>query len=226
MSVPSSSAALLLLALTGVRAASAAAPPPTPGVDCACSTVGAYVLPIAPVPALPANGITGNSPGGRFSVAAVPGTVQAAAITVTRNLDGAVLLNHLEAADWGFSPDDDRLVVATKAVNGSPATVTLHDLTTVPASKLREITPAAAGSAVSFSPHGRWFVNVELSPSPSNVTAIPSLTSFMPVTLVFSQTASVMRSMLFARMFTKSRSAPGSSPAVISTTVTLLPRAA
>lgn len=170
MSVPSSSAALLLLALTGVRAASAAAPPPTPGVDCACSTVGAYVLPIAPVPALPANGITGNSPGGRFSVAAVPGTVQAAAITVTRNLDGAVLLNHLEAADWGFSPDDDRLVVATKAVNGSPATVTLHDLTTVPASKLREITPAAAGSAVSFSPHGRWFVNVELSPSPSNVT--------------------------------------------------------
>ena len=172
MSVPSPSTILLVFALTAADAASAAGPPLTPGVDCACAKVGDYVLPTAPVPALPANGITGSSPGGRFNVAAVAGSLQAAAITVTRNLDDAVLLNHLEAADWGFSPDDERLVVATKAVNGSPATVALYDLTTVPASKLREITPAAAGSAASFSPHGRWFADVELSPSPSNVTLV------------------------------------------------------
>ena len=42
----------------------------------------------------------------------------------------------------------------------------------------------------------------------------------MPTTFVFSSTASHIASIRFARMLTRSRSAPGSSPAVISTTVT------
>ncbi|HEY6807719.1 MAG TPA: PKD domain-containing protein, partial [Gemmatimonadales bacterium] len=122
------------------------------------------------VPALPVSGLTGVSPGGKYSVSAVPGSLQAAAITVIRNADDAVLLNHLEAADWGFSPDDDRLAVAVKSVGGAPAIATLYDLTTVPATKLHESTPSAAGSAISFSPHGAWFLDVELSPTPTSVT--------------------------------------------------------
>ena len=42
---------------------------------------------------------------------------------------------------------------------------------------------------------------------------MPSLTSFMPVTLVFSHTASQIASIRLARMLTRSRSAPGSRPA-------------
>ncbi|HET7787951.1 MAG TPA: PKD domain-containing protein [Myxococcales bacterium] len=138
-------------------------------MDCNCLIVGQYVLPTPAVPALPANGPTGVSPGGKYSVTAVPGSLQAAAITVIRNADDAVLLNHLEAADWGFSPDDDRLAVAVKSIGGAPAIVTLYDLTTVPATKLHESTPSAAGSAISFSPHGAWYLDVELS-TPTSVT--------------------------------------------------------
>ena len=50
-------------------------------------------------------------------------------------------------------------------------------------------------------------------PSPSNVTAMPFFASFMPTTLVFSSTASQIDSIRFARMLTRSRSAPGSRPA-------------
>lgn len=159
-----------VLAAAVALARSAAAQTPAKFVDCNCLVVGPYVLPTPAVPALPASGLTGVSPGGKFSVSAVPGSLQAAAITVTRNADDAVLLNHLEAADWGFSPDDDRLVVAVKPVGGAPAIATLYDLTTVPATKLHESTPSNAGSAISFSPHGAWFLDVELSPTPTSAT--------------------------------------------------------
>jgi dihydrolipoamide dehydrogenase len=58
------------------------------------------------------------------------------------------------------------------------------------------------------------------------VTLIPSPASFMPVTLVSSSTASQMVLTRLARMLTRSRSAPGSRPSVISTTVTFEPMAA
>ena len=62
--------------------------------------------------------------------------------------------------------------------------------------------------------------------SPSNVTAMPFFASFMETTLVFRRTASQIDSMRLARMFTRSRSAPGNRPLVISTTVTFVPSAA
>ena len=64
------------------------------------------------------------------------------------------------------------------------------------------------------------------SPSPSNVTASPSFASFRPTTLVLRSTASDIDSIRRARILTRSRSAPGSSPLVISTTVTFVPSAA
>ena len=64
------------------------------------------------------------------------------------------------------------------------------------------------------------------TPSPSNVTAMPFFASFMPTTFVFSSTLSQIDSIRLARMLTRSRSAPGSNPPVISTTVTLVPSAA
>src|SRR5947209_8074539 len=153
--------------LAVARAAIAATP--AFNVDCQCLIVGPYVLPAPAVSALPANGITGSSPGGKFVVTAQPGQLQPAAITVKRSADNVTLLSDLEAADWGFSPDDDRLVVAKKAAGGAPALVLLFDLTQVPAVNLAQINPSTAGSAISFSPRGFWLVDVELEPTPGNV---------------------------------------------------------
>lgn len=169
---PGQLARIVVAAFALGNARSVAAATPIEFVDCHCLVVGNYVLPIAPVAALPASGLTGVSPGGKYSVSAQPGSVQAAAITVRRLVDGAVLLNHEEAADWGFSPDDDRFVVAASSVGGAPARIALYDLTSVPAVKLHESNPSAAGSAVSFSPHGAWYVDVELEPTPSSVTMV------------------------------------------------------
>jgi PKD repeat protein len=159
----SSTVALLLFGASPSRAA------PQSGVDCACSAVGDYLSPIPAVPALPANGLTGLSPMGKYRVSAMTGLLQAAAVTVTRVEDNAVLINDDEAADWGFSPDDDRFVVAKAAVNGSPASIQVFDLTAVPAKVLVNLTPSAAGSAVSFSPNGVYLVDVELTPTPTSV---------------------------------------------------------
>jgi hypothetical protein len=50
-------------------------------------------------------------------------------------------------------------------------------------------------------------------PKARNETVIPSFACFIPVTLVFSHTASQICSIRFARMLTRSRSAPGSRSA-------------
>ncbi len=139
------------------------------GVDCACAAVGDYVPPAPAVAALPANGVTGVSPKGNFRVTATAGLLQAAAVTVTRVEDNAILINDQEAADWGFSPDELRFVIAEAAVNGSSASIQVFDLTTVPATVRVNLTPSPAGSAVSFSPNSIYLVDVELEPTPSSV---------------------------------------------------------
>ena len=60
----------------------------------------------------------------------------------------------------------------------------------------------------------------------SKLTLRPSFCSVMPTTFVLSSTLSNAFSIFFASTSTRSRSAPGSNPGVISTTVTLLPSAA
>jgi hypothetical protein len=55
---------------------------------------------------------------------------------------------------------------------------------------------------------------------------MPFLASFIEVTFVASITLSNVCSTRFARIFTRSRSAPGSSPGIISTTDTFVPSAA
>jgi PKD repeat protein len=163
--------ATLAAALICAFAPSAVAAP-QPGLDCGCSTVGDYVLPTAAVARASANAVTGLSPGLKYHVTAVPGQVQAASITVKRVSDGAVLLHDIEAADWGFSPDDDRFVLATISVGGGPAMATLYDLTAVPAAQLHQFTLAAAGSAISFSPNGVYLTDAELEPTPMSVALL------------------------------------------------------
>ncbi len=152
----------------------AVAATPAFNVDCNCVIVGRYVLPASTLAALPASGATGSSPLGKYVVTAQPGLLQPAAIMVKRADDGAVLISDEEAADWGFSPDDDRFVVAKEAVGGAPAVVLLFDLTQVPATNLAQLNPSTAGSAISFSPHGVYLIDVELTPSP-NAVALQAL---------------------------------------------------
>ena len=166
-SAPATFAAALICAFAPAGLAA-----PQPGLDCACSTVGDYLLPIAAVPPAAADAITGLSPGLKYHVTAVPGLVQAASIAVTRVSDGAVLMHDIEAADWGFSPDDDRFVLATISVGGGPAMATLYDLTAVPAAQLHQFQLAAAGSAISFSPRGVYLTDVELEPTPMSVALL------------------------------------------------------
>ena len=82
---------------------------PQAGVDCGCAAVGDYLPPAPAVVAMPANGATGLSPKGNFQVTATVGLLQAAAVTVTRLEDNAILINNEEAADWGFSPAGTQL---------------------------------------------------------------------------------------------------------------------
>jgi PKD repeat protein len=138
-------------------------------VDCGCAAVGDYVPPAPAVVAMPANGATGLSPKGNFQVTATVGLLQAAAVTVTRLEDNAILINNEEAADWGFSPQELSFVLAKAAVNGSPASIQVFDLTTVPAAVRVNLTPSSAGSVVSFSPNDIYLVDVELEPTPSSV---------------------------------------------------------
>jgi len=101
------------------------APPPPPSSGC-CT--GPYVD--------AAQGVAiankaGASPSGKYLVESSAGAAGLANLTVRRSSDQQIVLTGIQAAFWGFSPDDDRFVTHWGDQSGGTSTdhVGLYDLT-------------------------------------------------------------------------------------------------
>jgi len=132
--------------------------------SCACTKTGNYVDPslaVDPDPSL-------LSPHGKYTVSAIIDNAnQRTTLTVTRNSDGVVVLPTQTwpiTANWGFSPDDDRLVInylLSDLYGPRYDEVFVYDLASGGRQIVREY-DAAAASRLQFSPSGRYFVSTEV----------------------------------------------------------------
>jgi YVTN family beta-propeller protein len=128
--------------------------------NCACSLTGAYVAPATPVN--PSSSTL--SPHGKYTVAAAYDTsnrLSGATLSVTRNADQVAVFpmqNFPITMNFGFSPDDDRLVL--HYLTGSIDNVYLYDLTVQPARLIvfAQSQSVTTSTALSFSPSGRYFM--------------------------------------------------------------------
>jgi len=151
-------AVLTLGAIVAGTVAAEAAPDAT----CDCVEVGPYVAPETVEPFVPSalNGLSAAS-GARYHLdaQAVAGGNE---LTVTRVAGGATVL-HLTTTltDWGFSPDQDALLV-TGNVNGLRE-VELYQLTLPQAqSRVYQRSVSTGSDGLVFSPHGEFFVDTYL----------------------------------------------------------------
>jgi YVTN family beta-propeller protein len=138
---------------------------------CGCSRTGPYQPPATPSdPTLN----TLSSPGGTYSVIPdIDGSGKLTGIDILRPPSSNGIL-HVDAVNgtlsWGFSPDDDRLVITTlEGQQGSQISdITVYDLTTTPPRKVVFAqSPVGAISSTSFSPSGRYFLANFVTSSPS-----------------------------------------------------------
>ena len=140
----------------GANTAACTAPPPPPPPAACCT--GAYVNTAPGVDLAVSSG--GVSPGGKYQVDPSTATGTLANVTVKRVSDGHVVLTNIQAAFWGFSPDDDRFVTHSVQDSGGASIdhVTLYDLTRatpqIPAWPGLEA--STHSSRIQFSPSGRY----------------------------------------------------------------------
>lgn len=148
---------LVIFVLPGLVISSAAADGPEPPADCGCHATGAYAAPIRPVAPYvsPAGGSAADAPRYTATVNGAPGGPQS--VTVTRTADQAALGTYplANAVSWGFSPDQDRFVIASDP--GSVVSLTVLDLTRTPM-QLYSGSMSQEEIRVGFSPHGEFIV--------------------------------------------------------------------
>jgi len=133
---------------------------------CACSQTGAYQAPASPVDA---SDDPLSSPSGKYTV--VPSFNGNDIAISVQDASGKQLMSagQAQALSWGFSPDDDRLVVET-VVGLTPnqiGNIDVYDLTVCPQAPqnqnscrdlLSTSTTAGGQAHVSFSPSGRYLL--------------------------------------------------------------------
>lgn len=161
------------------------------GVDCDCDKTGDYKD--------PATGKNldissdGTSSDGKYRVTATSGGANGRAIlTVERVATNEVVLNNVQATNWGFSPDEDRFVYHY-VTSGAVQThiVVLYDLSQSPARKVKEINAVTGSSRIQFSPTGKYFfysylgtngqANLQIIDSVSGDTSYSTAFSFQTV---------------------------------------------
>jgi YVTN family beta-propeller protein len=127
---------------------------------CACSLTGNYQTPPAPV------ALATTSPHSKYTV--TPGSGFITVTDVSGNNPPATINFANSTTNWGFSPDDDRLVLQyLTSVNGATGTavdnIQVYDLSVTPPRIVvgahgAVASPVGAISSVSFSPSGRYLL--------------------------------------------------------------------
>ena len=158
-------------------------PPPPP----TCCT-GPYVNAVQPVEIAVSE--VNISPGGKYQVDSSAGASGLANITVRRVADSHIVLTNIQAAFWGFSPDDDRFVTHWVQDPGGASIdhVELYDLTN--GSRLWSSPDSTHSSRIQFSPAGRYLFYTDVVAGPqTHLTLIDARTGVVEFTDSISQLA-------------------------------------
>lgn len=146
--------AVLALFLCAFWARSAQAAEPLAGIDCDCDSVGDFVLPKSPVAIETADGLTGLSPNGNFTVDAEQQQDGSALISVTEVGASTPAVFQVPGVAWGFSPDEDERFVVYYRVAGLVHARVYNLVGPMPQTPIIQTDSLGASGRVAFSPHG------------------------------------------------------------------------
>jgi hypothetical protein len=151
--------------------------------------MGHYVAP-APGVSIAASDL-GVSPGGKYEVVDAGGAPAGLSnLIVKRTSDQHVVLNNIQAAFWGFSPDDDRFVTHWVQDPGGASIdqVALYDLTRA-TPLIWSGSDSTHSSRIQFSPSGRYFFYTDVFNGQTQLTLIDAHTGTKEFTQSISQSA-------------------------------------
>ncbi len=152
------------ISLVVVTLSARAWPAPLSGVDCECSQVGSYVLPVLPTEPPAAHGITGASPLNKYVLSAAPVGDGSFMVSIADASAPGTPIFSQPGASWGFSPDDDRFVLVH--FEGGLPYGALYNLEGAnPHLPIYETRNLDAGGYISFSPNGHYALSMWLGPS-------------------------------------------------------------